>query len=172
MIEIWKDIEGYEGLYQVSSFGRVKSLNYNKTGKEQYLKQRKNSSEYLQVDLWKKGKIKQSSVHRLVAEAFIPNTYNLPQVNHRDENKGNNRVDNLEWCDRKYNINYGTARERMVKNMTGPCKSKQVLCVETGVVYCSVCEVSRQTGINRQNINSCCQGKRKTSGGFHWRYVD
>ena len=115
MEEIWKDIEGYEGLYEVSSYGRVRSLgqfvNHNYGGyayrKGRILKPGLGSKKYLSVTLSKNGIQKQYSVHRLVAQAFIPNINNLPIINHKDENKLNNCVDNLEWCDYKYNVNYG-----------------------------------------------------------------
>lgn len=111
-MEIWKDIKGYEGLYQVSNLGRVKSLNYLGHHKEMIKKpslQKKTtmkSSQYYQTVLYKNGKAKTVTVHRLVAEAFIPNPDNLPQVNHIDHNPLNNKVDNLEWCTAKYNSNH------------------------------------------------------------------
>lgn len=101
MEEIWKDIEGYEGLYQISNIGRVWSV-----GKEIYKKAGLIGS-YLSVSLNKDGHLKNFLIHRLVAKAFIPNPLNLPQVNHIDEDKLNNRADNLEWCTAKYNCNYG-----------------------------------------------------------------
>ena len=98
--EEWKDIEGYEGLYQVSSLGRVKSLkDNNDKSREKILKQGKMKNGYLKVNLWKNEKVKQYYVHRLVANAFIENPSSLPWVNHKDENPSNNRVNNLEWCD-------------------------------------------------------------------------
>ena len=115
MEEIWKDIEGYEGLYEVSSYGRVRSLgqfvNHNYGGyayrKGRLLKPGLGSRGYLSVTLSKNGIQKQYTVHRLVAQAFIENPDNLPQVNHKDEDRTNNNVTNLEWCDAKYNVNYG-----------------------------------------------------------------
>lgn len=122
MIEIWKDIEGYEGLYEVSSYGRVRSLQRTRKGSygsirivyEKILNHKIDKDGYHTVSLSKEGKMKYIRVHRLVAQAFIPNPDNLPQVNHRDEDKSNNCVENLEWCDAKYNSNYGTAKERML----------------------------------------------------------
>ena len=134
--ENWKDIEGYEGLYQVSNLGRVKSLNYHRSWKEQCLKPGKVCG-YLYVILSKDGEVYGKYVHILVAEAFIPNPFNLPYVNHKDEVKTNNCVSNLEWCTAKYNTNYGTGMRRMLDSRTGPNKEKQVLCVETGVVFIS-----------------------------------
>ena len=110
--EIWKDISGYEGLYQVSNLGRVKSLNYLGHHKEVIKKPSlpkktiMKPSQYYKVILYKNGKAKNFFVHRLVAEAFIPNPDNLPQVNHIDHNPFNNRADNLEWCTAKYNCNH------------------------------------------------------------------
>ena len=106
-MEHWKDIEGYEGLYQVSDLGRVKALNYNKTGMERVLSAGKDTGGYMYVILHKNGKGKMCSVHRLVAQAFIPNPNGLPEINHKDECKTNNIVSNLEWCTAKYNMNYG-----------------------------------------------------------------
>ena len=111
MDEIWKDKKNYEGHYQVSNFGRVKSIKF---GKEKILKQSIRHGYYCVV-LSKNGILKNYFVHRLVAEAFIDNPDNLPQVNHKDECKTNNIVSNLEWCDRKYNINYGTRTEKCSK---------------------------------------------------------
>lgn len=167
MVEEWRDIEGYEGKYMVSSLGRVKSMSYNKTGKEKIRKQVKNRNGYLQVALCKNGKMCMKSVHRLVAIAFIPNPKNLPQVNHKDENKENNCVSNLEWISQKDNLNYGTARERTTKKI-----SKPVLCVETGVIFPSSVEAALHSGVHRSNINNCCLGKRKTSCGLHWQFAE
>ena len=118
MEEVWKEIEGYEGKYQVSNFGRVKSLNYSNTGEEHILKQGKTGrdKDYYCVGLSKNGKLKSYLVHRLVAIAFIQNPNNLPQVNHKDEDKSNNCVWNLEWCDNDYNSNYGTRNEKVAKS--------------------------------------------------------
>ena len=112
--EIWKDIKGYEGLYQVSSHGRVKRLGNNKTKKEMFLSPAPNDKGYLYAHLSKNNKKKTIAIHRLVAMEFINNSLNLPEVNHKDENKGNNHYYNLEWCDRAYNNTYGNRIIKMV----------------------------------------------------------
>ena len=166
MKEIWKDIKDYEGLYQVSNWGRVKSIKF---GKERILKQHINiKGGYYYVCLLKNGKHKNYYVHRLVAEAFIPNSYNLPQVNHRDENKLNNNVDNLEWCTNEYNHNYGTINERISQSQSKPVLQYDLngnLIKE----WKSVNECGRN-GFNQGDICKCCNGKRKTAKGFIWVY--
>ena len=125
--EIWKDIEGYEGYYQVSNRGRVKSLERDVVKKDgtiihcnEKLKINVHDQKgYQMVKLHKNGSGSMKKVHRLVAQAFIPNPNNLPQVNHMDEVKSNNSVDNLEWCDSKYNNNYGTKKQRISDAKTG-----------------------------------------------------
>ena len=168
MIEIFKDIEGYENLYQISNLGSVKALGNggSNASKDKILKSAKNNKGYLIVNLCKEGKRKNNQIHRLVAQAFIPNPNNLLQVNHKDENKQNNNISNLEWCTPKYNSNYGTRNQRVAEKT-----SKQVLCVETGVVYPSASEVQRQLGFYQQNISNACTGKYKQAYGYTWRYV-
>lgn len=169
MEEIWKDIAGYEGLYQVSNLGRVKNI---KSGI--ILKPAKNSAGYLHVHLTGN---KHYYLHRLVALAFIPNPHNYPEVNHKDENKENNCVDNLEWADRKYNCNYGTRNEKMANSLTNHKeRSKAVIQYsskgEFVKQYPSIKEAERQTGINNSWIVRCLKGKRKSTYGFIWRYAD
>ena len=176
-LEIWKDITGYEGLYQVSNLGNVKSLNYNKTGKEKILKGGKGKDGYLQVVLCKEDKRKTHTIHRLVATAFIDNPNNLPQVNHIDENNTNNCVDNLEWCNCKYNINYGTRNKRVSKAQENRKDiSKLILQFTKDGDFVrrwnSVREVERELGIYHSNISNCCKGKYKTAGGYKWGYAD
>lgn len=168
--EIWADISGYEGKYQVSNLGRVKSLNYSHTCKEKILKHKKNRYGYLTVNLCSNGKLKMFSIHRLVAQSFIPNTNNLPEVNHKDENKENNCVENLEWSTRKYNLCYGTRIERISKALSikvGCFKDKQLI-----KIYNSIRDTEKD-GFNPSNVCQCCQGKRyKSTGGFQFKYLE
>ena len=173
-METWKPIAGYEGLYEVSNLGRVKSLKY---GKEKILKPGRTHKGYLHVNLCKDGKAKHSNVHRLVAEAFIPNPNNLQTINHKDENKLNNAADNLEWMSLKDNCNYGTRNKRVAEaQINDPKKSNQVQMFDkqTGellATFPSTHEAERITGIAHQSISKCCNGKKKSAGGYIWRYA-
>lgn len=160
-LEIWKDIEGYEGLYKVNTFGDVFSCRRKKC-----IKPRKTKQGYLRAHLSKNGRAKDLSIHRLVANAFIPNPDNLPQINHIDENKFNNSVENLAWCSLLQNINHGTCIER-----THQKQRKSVICEETGNIYASVSEVNKAHGFSISYVSRVCRGERKTAYGFHWRYV-
>lgn len=163
--EIWKPIRGYVGLYEVSNFGRVRSVNriiVRSDGKIKrfrgmLLKFSKINSGYLTVTLSKDGKEKQYLIHRLVAETFIPNPKHLSQVNHKDENKLNNRLSNLEWCTERYNTNYGTAMERSA-NKRGHAVvllTKERVCVAE---FKSTREAARKTGHDHTYIADCCKG--------------
>ena len=177
--EVWKDIEGYKGLYQVSNMGRIKSLNYHRTGKEKLLRLGTNTKGYLQVVLYKDGKAKCCKVNRLVALAFVPNDdpENKIQVNHiNDENKTDNRAVNLNWMTPKENINWGTRNERVSQKMVNhPDMSKPIIQMtldgQVVAIWPSTREIERKNGFNQSNICQCCQGKRKTTNGFRWKYA-
>lgn len=181
----WRKIEGYEGYYQVSSDGRVKSLPRWKlcgfTGKpalqrERILKPGYTKDGYAFVNLSKPGeKGKPHYVHRLVAQAFIPNPNNYPMVNHKDENPANNDYTNLEWCTHQYNINYGTAMERAsqtARDNNPNIYNRPIINITTGEQYNSIDEVCTLFGYNRSNIKECCEGIRDTSHNYNWRYLD
>lgn len=164
--EVWKDILGYEGHYQVSNKGRVKSL---KLGKERILKPRRDVGGYLQVYLCKNGDKKWCLVHRLVAQAFIPNSNNLPQINHKNEDKTDNIVENLEWCSAKYNNNYGTHIQRIAEKTSKPVLqyTKDGKFIQE---WKSVMDVERNLGYFQSAISACCLGKLKSAYKFVWKY--
>ena len=177
MEEIWKEVPGYEGLYEVSNLGRVRSLCYNHTGQTKVLKPHKNSKGYLLAHLCKEGKKKFFIVHRLVAQAFLPNPDNLPEVNHRNEDKTDNRVDNIEFCTAKYNMNFGTRNKRAAKaRLNHPALSKPVLQYDKSGIFVkewpSTMEVERQIGWDQGHISDCCLGKRQSAYRYIWRFVD
>jgi len=189
--EIWKDIAGYEGIYQVSNMGRVKSLDrLDRLGRRTYGCIRipsKGKTGYLNVNL-RNGYEKRFYIHRLVAEAFIPNPENLPCINHRDEDKENNSIDNLEWCSHKYNNSHGTridricandeyknSRDRSTRKAADKCfkpvlqfdKSGNFICkYESGVA------AATETGISTALISQCCLGKIKTAKGYIWKHAE
>ena len=164
MTEIWRDIDGYKGLYQISNKGRVKSL---KWGKERILRPGIDTWGYYFVILYNDSVSKPFKLHRLVAQAFIPNLYNKPQVNHKDENKLNNCVYNLEWVTANENSNYGSRNERISRKILQYSKSGEFIREWKGSR-----EVERVLDINNSHIIQCCKGKRKSAGGFVWRYKE
>lgn len=168
--EEWLPISGYVGLYEVSNYGRVKSLgNGICNSKKKILLPSKNTCGYLRIMLYKNGKSKRFLVHRLVACSFLPNWCNEEQVNHIDEDKQNNHVENLEWCNVKYNNNYGTSNNRRSEKM-----SKQILQYNLNgdfvAEFNSIKDVEKLFGFNNGNISSCCLNKRKSANGFIWKY--
>lgn len=177
MEEIWKDIAGYEGLYQVSNLGNVKSFFDNNGKRRDHILSGGNDTDgYKLVLLYKDKKRSTKRVHRLVAEAFLPNPDNLPQVNHKDEDKSNNCVDNLEYCSLLYNIRYGTGIYRHGLKIKGkynnPKSSKKVVCIETGITYPSAAEAGRQLNIASTHIIRAIRNKNRTAGKYHWDYAE
>ena len=189
MEEQWKDIiiekngvtYDYSELYQVSNFGRVRSLDrvdsrgHKLKGKIIRCKPRENG--YVYVGLHKNGEKQQLfTMHRLVATMFIPNPENLPIVNHKDEDKYNNNVDNLEWCTQEYNNTYGTCRKRAGEKISEKMKgdknpmSRKVICLETKQVFNTVKDAEDWLG--KKGIGNCCRGITKTAGGHHWQFLD
>ena len=188
IIEQWRtpiyDGEPYEG-YKVSNWGKILSLNYNRTGKPELMNPAEDTSGYLQVGLRKNGETNLCLVHRLVAQTFIPNPENLPEVNHKDEDKTNNFVflnedgsvdkekSNLEWKNHRDNCNHGTRNERIGKTSTNGKQSKKVLQLSlSGELireWPSIHECGRN-GFDFRNVSACCRGERKTAYGFRWMY--
>jgi anaerobic ribonucleoside-triphosphate reductase activating protein len=178
-IEIWRDIEGFKG-YQVSNLGNVRSLNYRKTNKIQNLKLYLSGPNrgYKSVSMQVGDKVIRRNVHRLVAIAFIPNPQNLPEINHIDENGLNNNISNLEWCDRRYNLAWGTRMQRFVK-----AKSIPILQYDLSGNFIkeweSQAEVCRQLKLDSGSLSHCLHGYRIKKGksypvhsyhGFKWKY--
>lgn len=184
MEEIWKDIDGYEGVYQISNLGNVKSLNYCGRGYAKNLTPKCNNSGRLWVELAFNGNKKPMLIHRLVAIAFIPNPNGYPQVNHMDENPKNNRVDNLEWCTGSYNIRYSLMlhpertkifRHRNRKSGT-PYKHKRevIQFSKSGDEICkfpNILTVCAENNWRSSHLVDCCNGKRKTAYGYIWRFA-
>lgn len=169
-MECWKEVLGFDVLYEVSNLGRVRTRydkNKGYTNEYYYLKPCDNGNGYLRFNWKLKGVQKTVYLHKLVAQYFIPNKNHFSEVNHKDENKLNNCVDNLEWCDHKYNCNYGT-RNKRVSEKTGI----KIRCVETGIVYDSLKDASEKMNVVKSAINNCLKGRSKTCSGYSWEYVE
>ena len=184
--EIWKDVLGFEGLYRVSNKGNIFSVERRDSlGRKiggRIIRPRYDKDGYLIINLYKDGKSKTKKVHRLVTEAFIPNPKKLPEVNHRDEIKANNELSNLEWCDTRYNSNYGTKNERIAQKLS---KKVKAVNVETGEVveFNSTQEAGRK-GYDNTAVSKSCRGVYKdnntgklmggdgrTYKGYKWYYI-
>jgi hypothetical protein len=184
--EIWKEIKGYEGLYEVSNLGNVKSLERNivrKDGTNFYIAERilrpsKDRKGYLNIGLYKKGKSKNYKVHRLVAAAFIPNPESKLEVNHINADKADNRVKNLEWATCKENVHHAIKAGLITTCSANNKRSKPVAQYDENNIliatYPSMREAARQTGIYQSDISRCCNKEKnhKTAGGFIWAYAD
>lgn len=171
--EIWKDIPEYGRRYQASNLGRIRSTRaYGQSNKPKILSQYKINSGYYAVHLNYQNVPTHRLVHRLVASAFIPNPENLPQVNHKNENKLDNSPENLEWCSRKYNINFGTGRKRHLEKLK-VSTFVPVKCIETGKIFESQIEAARATGCRQSTINNACYQRNNThtAGGYHWKII-
>lgn len=177
-METWKAVKGYEGLYEVSDEGRVRSVARG----NRVLRPQERRHGYLAVCLYGRGGntngFRQISVHRLVAEAFLENPNGYTDVNHKDENKQNNRLDNLEWCDHKYNTNYGNAQEKRASKVRNNSRSRAIAQYDLNgnllKIYPSLGEVFRQTGFSQSNIWNFASGKtnNRHQYGYVWKFVD
>lgn len=189
MEEVWKDVEGFKGYYQVSNLGNVRSLtrkvntfNGMRTTKGKVLKPLKTKNNYLRIDLRKNRKHKYILLHRLVALTFIPNPHNYPVINHIDGNKFNNNINNLEWCTQSHNIKeafrLGTAKVYKHHYIDGtlPCTKIPVNQYSLNNVflahYSSIKEASLSTNTSQKGISFCCRNKQKHANHFIWRYAD
>lgn len=173
---IWEKVKNFEGKYDVSDTGQVRSIVDNKGNhRVRMLKIHISKNGYPMVSLKSNGKSYHVLVHRLVAHAFIHNPLNLPQVNHKDENKTNNNVSNLEWCTAKYNCCYGSRNRKMISKLRRDYRSFHVQQIDlkgnvVGVFF-SMREAQRITGIRESGISKCICGELKTSGGFRWERI-
>ena len=156
MIEQWKNIVDYPD-YEISNLGRVRSLKF---GKEVILSPGMRNDGYLLVNLWKNGEKKGFLVHRLVAQAFIPNPFNYPCINHKDHNRQNNNVENLEWCTAQYNVEYSRAKQVGQYDLNGNL-------IRT---WKSAAEIERSLGYSDSSISKCCRGLLPSAYGYKWRY--
>ena len=177
--EIWKDIKGYEGQYQVSNKGNVRSVaRKDSIGRKIsgiILKPGCNNGGYLMVNLCKNGKVKNKLIHRLVLEAFVENPNNLPEVNHKDENPSNNELSNLEWCDARHNNNHGTRNERIAQTLS---KEVRAVNIKTGEIltFNSTQEAGRK-GYSQGHVAAACRGDYSKGGGnlyrgYKWYYIE
>lgn len=169
-MEEWREVLGFDILYEVSNLGRVRtrySEEHGYSNEYTYLKPLDNNKGYLRFN-WRQRKHQRTVyLHRLVAEAFCDNPNMYSEVNHKDEDKNNNRADNLEWCNHKYNSNYGTRNKR-----TAEKNRVKVQCIETGAIFQSLDEAAEQMGVVKTSISNCLRGRSKSSAGYTWRYVD
>ena len=157
-------IRGFEGLYSFTEAAQVYSHKGNR-----FMSQRLRPDGYVAVSLYRNGKQKQYFLHRLLAQTYIPNPNNYPEVNHIDENKSNNDITNLEWCTHKYNSNYGTRLQRMATTNSVPVIQYDKSGNEIAR-YKSQKEAAEATGVGNRHISCVCKGKRKTAGGYIWKY--
>ena len=170
-MEVWKAIEGTDGMYEVSNTGKIRSLNYKNSGKTKELKPAPDPKGYMKTMLLLNGRYKTVKVHRLVAIAFVPNPENKPQVNHKDECKLNNHFSNLEWCTAQYNVNYSGTIQKAIN----ACKRKVLQFEKTGKFikeFESATNASKETKTCQSAITLACQGKYKTAGGYIWKYYE
>lgn len=169
-MEVWKEILGFDILYEVSNLGRVRTRYFKERGytfEYRFLKPVDNGNGYLRFNWKLNGKQKTVYLHKLVATAFVENPNGYKEVNHLDENKKNNYADNLQWVSHVENCNHGTRNKRVAEKT-----SKSILCVETGIKYKSVSEAAHYMGIVKTAISNCLNGRSNTAAGYHWGYVD
>ena len=183
-MEVWKDIKGFEGQYQISNYGRVKSLQRkdgrNHTWPERILRFTVGTNGYCGVRLSKNGKVFPKEIHRMVAEHFIENPNNYPCVNHIDENKSNNNVSNLEWCTYQYNNSYGTKGQRLsesnLKTLDTNKRCRKVVQMDMDgneiARYRSVREAERKVGVAHSYLSACMLGKFESAKGYRWKYAE
>ena len=173
MNEIWKDIKVYEGKYQVSNLGNIKNLNHLNSKKIKIMCLKKHKKGYFQIELHKNNISKTFLVHRLVAEAFIPNPNNYPIINHIDLNKNNNCVDNLEWCNQSQNMKHSYILKSTTEKPRKLYKKIFQCDLENNIIkiWDNICEIKNIKNYHPTSIKQCCEGKRKQAYGYKWQYA-
>lgn len=167
MQEEWRDVVGYEGYYQVSNFGNIRSIRFNKI---RQIRPAEKSNGYFHVSLCVDRKSKICLVHRLVAKAFIENPNNYPSINHKDENKSNNNMNNLEWCTDSYNCLYGNRNKKISNKIYKP-----IIQLKDGIEikrFVSAKHIKEELGYNPSAISNSIYGKLKNAYGFEWKFVN
>lgn len=170
MKEEWREVYGFDHLYEISNLGKLRTKFAGKRGYTKdyrYIEPRDNGNGYLRFNLKCNGKQRTTYAHRLVAEYFVDNPCGYTEINHIDENKKNNCADNLEWCTHAYNSNYGTKLERAAR-----FSRKKIKCIETGQIYGSLEEASRAMNVVKGSISNCLHGRSKSAAGFTWEFVN
>lgn len=168
-MEVWKEVYGFDTLYEVSNYGRVRTKFFKRRGytnSYRILTPVDNGNGYLRFNWSLNGKQKTVYLHRLVACAFIKNPNGYKEINHLDENKLNNTADNLEWISHKDNCRYGTRNKR-----TGEKNKKPIICIENGIVYLSIKDAAKDLGVAVTAVSNCLNGRSKTCMGYHWKYA-
>ena len=169
-MEEWKEVYGFDVLYEISNMGRLRTKHDSHKGYQKdykYLTPTDNGNGYLRVNIKRKSKQTTVYIHKLVAEAFIDNPQGYCEVNHKDENKTNNNVSNLEWISHIDNCNYGTRNERVALK-----HGRFVRCNEKNIIYASIQKAAEDTGVVITAISNCLNGRSKTCAGYTWSYVD
>lgn len=169
-MEEWKEVYGYDYLFEVSNQGRIRTKYYNNKGYQKDYREiipLDNGHGYLRLNIKRNRKQITVYIHKLVAEYFIDNPNGYTEINHKDENKLNNSADNLEWCVHKYNANYGTAKYRRAEKAR-----KRIRCIENGKVYASMSKAAADVNVGITAISNCLNGRSKSCAGYTWEYVD
>ena len=176
MEEVWKDIKGFEGLYQISTMGNVKGLNWRNTGQSRKLVPKISNKGYAHVHLYKNGFQKDSTIHRLVAKHFLANAADYQEINHKDENPLNNNVDNLEWCDHLYNVrcyinNHVNTKKKGIPYKQTPKIEQRTHDGTLLQTWDSFIQIKHKLNKNESSIRDCCSGKRQQAYGYLWAFA-
>ncbi len=168
-MEKWKEVYGYDALYEISNLGRIRTKHHGKEGYKKeyrYLEPIDNGNGYLRVNLRSNHRQRTAYIHKLVAQAFVDNPNGYSEINHIDEDKSNNNADNLEWCSHLYNCQYGTKNIRASEK-----RKKKIECVELGIIFDSLNDAANYFDVGVSAIGNCLKGRSKSCAGYTWRYA-